>query len=167
MGQGLLKLPPELRHMIYTYVFDDQILKVTKADRQIRVVGATNAHPFGLPSTCRQLYQETKNLPRVKTAYRIVTYRFVSLWDTWAFSIFTNINRFYALLNSIPAPYNNRFEVVGVTRGHDGVEYMAPHKIVGYTDDVESSIVQLKVAIHKIYPMLRSTSEAACNPNVL
>lgn len=69
--------------MIYQYVFDDQVLKVTKIDRQMRLIGATNARPFALSYTCRQLYRETKNLPRVKTVYRIVTYRFASLWNTW------------------------------------------------------------------------------------
>ncbi|OSS49594.1 hypothetical protein B5807_05846 [Epicoccum nigrum] len=134
--QDLLKPPPELRQIIYTSVFDNQILEVTRVNRQMRLVGATNAHLFGLPSTCRLLYRETKDLPRAKTA-----------------PIFANVNRFYALLNSVPAPHNNRFEVVGVTYGYDVVEYMWPDKILGYiSSSVDSNKARLKDAIHEIYP---------------
>lgn len=84
--------------------------------------------------------------------YRIHTYRFVSLLNTWSCAISANIDRFYALLNSIPAPHNNRFEVVGVIRGYDGVEYMAPYKVVGYGGSVESNQALLEGAMHKIYP---------------
>ncbi|KAG9204020.1 hypothetical protein G6514_001656 [Epicoccum nigrum] len=151
--QDLLKLPPELRQIIYTSVFDNQILEATRVNRQMRLVGATNAHFFGLPSTCRLLYRETKDLPRAKTAYRIVTYRFASLWNTSSSAIFANVNQFYALLNSVPAPHNNRFEVVGVTYGYDGVEYMWPDKILGYiSSSVQSNKARLKDAIHEIYP---------------
>jgi hypothetical protein len=163
MGQGLLKLPPELRNMIYTYVFDDQLLEVTKVDRQMRLVGATNAHPFGLSSTCRLLYRETKDLPRPKTAYRIVTYRFASLWDTCSCAIFANANRFYALLRSIPAPYNNRFDVVGILFGHDEVEIMWPNKVLGFTGGLMSSEAKLERAIHKIYPDAKVTFRTVRN----
>lgn len=151
--------------MIYEYVFDDQVLHVTKINRQMRLVGATNAHPFGLSSTCRLLYRETNDLPRVKTVYMIITYRFVSLWKTWSCAIHSNVSRFHALLRSIPAPYNNQFEVVGVTHGHDGVEFMWPTKVLGFTGRALFRRSRLKDVIHKIYPDAEVTFRTAHNIN--
>lgn len=149
---SLLKLPQELRDIAYEYVFDDQILQIMVINGQLRLVNATNAHPFGLPSTCRMLYQDTDEFPYTKTTFKIVTFKFISLLDNWQLPIMSHKDEVLDALDSIPEGINiTRFEIVGVMNGFDGIETMDTSKVRGFKRTVDYK-AELEKEILGLFP---------------
>ena len=148
----LLKLPQELLNKMYDYVFDDQVMQIMVINGQLRLVNATNAHPFGLPSTCRQLYQDTGDFPYTKTTVKIVTFKFISQLDSWQFPILTHLDEFLDALDSIPAGIAiARFEIVGVMEGFDGIEAMTTRSVEGFKPTFDYK-VELEKVILELFP---------------
>jgi hypothetical protein len=148
----LLKLPKELSDNVYEYVLDDQVLRIMVINGQLRLVNATNAHPFGLPYTCRKLYQETGDFPYTKTTFKIVTFKFISLLDNWKLPIMSHKDDVLDALNSIPKGiYIARFEIVGIMKGFDGIEAMDTGKFQGFKPTVDYK-AELEKEIFELFP---------------
>jgi hypothetical protein len=148
----LLKLPKELLNNVYEYVFDDQVLQIMVINGQLRLVNATNAHPFGLPSTCRKLLQDTGDFPYTKTTFKIVTFKFISLLDNWQLPIMSHKDEVLDALNSIPEGINiARFEIVGVMQGFDGIEAMTTRSVQGFKPTVDYK-AELEKEILGLFP---------------
>jgi hypothetical protein len=148
----LLKLPQELLDNVYEYVFDDQVLQIMVINGQLRLVNATNARPFGLPSTSRQLLQDTGDFPYTKTTFKIVTFKFISLLDNWQLPIMSHKDEVLDALNSIPEGINiARFEIVGVMKGSDGIEAMDTGKAQGFKPTVDYK-AELEKEILGLFP---------------
>lgn len=89
----------------------------------------TNASPVALPSVCRKLHQDTAAFVHTAT-YQLVTFKFVSLVETWRACISADVDGFTKFLRALPASVA-RFEVVGVMGGRNGLAVMDIRDIAG------------------------------------
>jgi hypothetical protein len=117
----LLKLPQELLNRIFKYVFDDQILRLTLVKGRIVLLHATNTHPLGLSLACRKIYQDIQNQAiYAEIIFRIVTFDYISLIDSWEHTIISDP---HTLLNLLKAsPPIDHFEITGVRSLSDRCE---------------------------------------------
>lgn len=119
-------------------MYDDQIIQLAlSACGKARISHLTHRSLLALPSTCRKLRRDTINYPYTKTTFRIVTFRFISIFETYREAIRQDPNILLDFLESVPAPWMKRIEVIGVAhvpslllirevKGHeDGVDYKA------------------------------------------
>ncbi|KAF3001412.1 hypothetical protein E8E13_007376 [Curvularia kusanoi] len=138
---SLLKLPQEIKDMIYNYVFDDQVLELKMVNGRMRLTHATNADPFGMPMACRTLHQETQDLLWINAIFRVVTFRFVSLLDDWKSTIMCDGGVFTHFLYSVPEPRCiEHFEIVGIMEGSNGTEEMTTSEITGFYEGVDYKV---------------------------
>ncbi|KAJ4350768.1 hypothetical protein N0V95_004445 [Ascochyta clinopodiicola] len=158
-----LRLPAELRNRIYgliftgqTYRFNGQTQNLSAENRQAYRVYAASNKPLAPLRVCRQMYYEAKNLPYTTSTFAFATFDFVSLFDLWNFAVGWNPNPFLDCLESLPAPYIEKVEVVGVAAGHDGSEQMWKRKVVGYNRTVDCK-TKLAEYIHLVYPKAEVT----------
>ena len=115
---GIFKLPPELRGLIYEYIYADQALDFTMLEGQARLARAAHPYPLVLSSVCRLIRKYTAELPLLATVtFRLMTFRYVSMLDTWEFAIRGGSEKFVGFLKSISVNEIERFEVVGVMGG--------------------------------------------------
>lgn len=71
--------------------------------------------------------------------------------DHWSNTINGDPESFLNFLESIPAPYIQRFHIVGVMDGSDGLERMVTSKIQHYRGSVDHR-AELESLIRQIYP---------------
>lgn len=113
-----LQLPQELLERIYDYVYDDQIFRLyLSANAKARISHLRYRHPLALPSTCCKLRRDTANYRYTKTTFRILTFKFISMFDSWRVAIRHNPNLLLDFLESVPAPWMEHIEVIGVAPG--------------------------------------------------
>ncbi|CAI6283454.1 unnamed protein product [Periconia digitata] len=68
-GFRFLALPPEVRNIIYDYIFDGEEYMI-KNSLKFKVTTKTN-HPLALLAACRQTYEETKIMPYTRGVFRV------------------------------------------------------------------------------------------------
>lgn len=155
----LLKLPPELLHEICDYVFNDQVLHITMDNGQLYLVHAPTDHLFGLPFTCRKLYQDTVAFPYTKTTFKMFTYKFISLLEAYRYPFLSYLDDFLDALDSIPVGVNiARFEIVGVMAGPDrfgpsdeDCKLLATRRVEGFDPTVDYK-AELEKEILGLFP---------------
>ncbi|KAF3001410.1 hypothetical protein E8E13_007356 [Curvularia kusanoi] len=150
-GHGIFSLPAEVRLLIYEQVHSNQVLQVTAIKGQARLANSTHPEPLALLSVCRLIRQEAAVIPFNKATFQIVTFRYVSMLGNWRNAIRGDPDVFLNFLESIPAPYIRRFQVVGVMGGSDRLGRMATSKIQDYRGSVDHK-AELESLIREIYP---------------
>jgi hypothetical protein len=149
---GIFKLPPELRGLIYEYIYADQVLDFTMLEGQARLARAAHPYPLALSSVCRLIRKYIAELPLLATVtFRLMTFRYVSMLDTWEFAIRGGSEKFVGFLKSIPVNEIERFEVVGVMGGWDGIEAMEVTKIEHWMRNIDYK-AEMKGYIDEVYP---------------
>lgn len=125
-----LRLPQEIRDMIYEYVFSHRVIRIGWKNGKLRLANGMYTGSFALPSVCRKFRQETTALLYTEVTCQLVTFRFVSLVETWRTAIRLNPADFVDFLRALPASIAH-FEVVGVEGGlHEG-DMMRMDKVDG------------------------------------
>lgn len=143
-------------HEICDYVFNDQVLHITMDNGQLYLVHATTDHLFGLPFTCRKLYQETVAFPYTKTTFKIFTYKFISLLDAWKYPFLSYLDDFLDAPDSIPVGINiAHFEIFGFMKGPDKFDdysrRMSTRKVEGFDPTVDYK-AELEKEILGLFP---------------
>ncbi|KAF3001411.1 hypothetical protein E8E13_007369 [Curvularia kusanoi] len=153
-GYGIFKLPAEIRMHIYKYLVDDEALQVTLLNGKACLVDSNALAILGI---CRQIRKEVAELPFNK-AFKFVTFRYISMLDSWKDAIRGDPELFLEFLRSIRAPEIKRFEVVGVMGGSDGLEKMQTPKIKGKGRNGSPNYKdEMAAYIHIIYPKAEVT----------
>ncbi|KAG9204172.1 hypothetical protein G6514_001811 [Epicoccum nigrum] len=109
----LLKLLQEILNIICEYVFEDTVLQIT---------------------------MDTRDFPYTKTTFKIATYKFISILDTWQYPILSRVDEFLDTLDSIPVGINiARFDIVSVMKGpwSDELEVMNTSLVEGFDPAVD------------------------------
>jgi hypothetical protein len=150
----LLKFPQELLDKIYEYVFDDQVLNLTIVKGRIGLLDATNAHPLGLPLTCRKIYQDTKDqIMYAKVTLRIVTFNYISLIDSWDHPIISDVQMFLDVLKA--SPHIDHFEIIGVrcrvSDRSEKFDHLSTQVRVDFDWDINYK-AELKRTLKRVYP---------------
>lgn len=150
---GIFKLPTELRRLIYEHVYVDQVLDFTMLEGQARLARAAHPYLLALSSVCRLIHKDIAELPFLLTnaTFRLITFRYVSMLDTWENAVRGDSTKFVSFLKSIPVNEIERFEVVGVMGGWDGIEVMEFTKISHWSRFVDYK-AGMKYYIHEVYP---------------
>src|SRR5690242_17033681 len=85
-----LRLPQEMREMICEYDFGQRVIRIGWENGKLRLANAMYTGPLALPSVCRKFRQETTALLYTEATCQLVTFRFVSLVETWRAAICLN-----------------------------------------------------------------------------
>ena len=155
---GIFKLPPELRRLVYQHVYANQVLDFTMLKGQARLARAAHPYPLALTSVCRLIRKDIAELPFLfnNATLRLITFRYVSMLDTWEDAIRGDSEKFVGFLKSIPVKEIERFEVVGVMGGWDGIEVMKVDKIEHWSRFFDYK-AEMKGHIHEVYHRAEST----------
>ena len=155
---GIFKLPPELRRLVYEHVYADQVLDFTMLEGQARLARAAYPYPLALSSVCRLIRKDIAELPFPfnNATLRLITFRYISMLDTWEKAIRAGSANFVGFLKSIPVNEIERFEVVGVMGGWDGIEAMKVTKIKHWWRFVDYK-AEMKDYIQEVYPKAEVT----------
>jgi len=108
-----LRLPQEMREMICEYDFGQRVIRIGWENGKLRLANAMYTGPLALPSVCRKFRQETTALLYTEATCQLVTFRFVSLVETWRAAICLNPVDFVDFLRALPDSIAH-FEVVGI-----------------------------------------------------
>ncbi|KAJ4382940.1 hypothetical protein N0V86_002167 [Didymella sp. IMI 355093] len=153
----LLQLPQEILEEIYNHVYGDQVFRLClSANSKALISRLTYRHPFALRSTCRKLRQDSGNYPYTKTTFRMFTFRFVSMFDSWQVAIRQNPNVLLDFLESVPAPWIKHIEVIGVQRFSKGSYRFNMSKLHGYEEGIDYK-VEMEETIRMVYPRANIT----------
>jgi hypothetical protein len=116
---------------------------------QARLARAARPYPLALSNVCRLIHKDIAELPFLLSSvtFKLITFRYVSMLDTWQDAIRVDSEKFVGFLKSIPANEIERFEVVGVMGGSDGIEAMKVNKIKNWWNWVNHK-AEMKYYIH-------------------
>jgi hypothetical protein len=125
---------------------------------QARLARAAHPYPLALSSVCRLIRKDITELPFLlsNATFRLITFRYVSMLDTWENAIHRDSKKFVGFLNSIPVNEIERFEVVGVMGGWDGIEAMKVTKIEHWWRNIDYK-ADMEDYIQEIYPKAEVT----------
>ena len=149
----LLRLPQEILDRICKYALDDQVLYYTTLRGPTRFAVEDNMQLFGLPFTCRKLYQDTKEILHLldpNITLRVVTFKYWSLHDRWQHPITPGS---YAFFNALKAlPHIDHFDLISVRpSGINLVEHMDHRFEGGFKWDFNYK-ARLKKTFKRVFP---------------
>jgi hypothetical protein len=125
---------------------------------QARLARAARPYPLALSNVCRLIHKDIAELPFLLSSvtFKLITFRYVSMLDTWQDAIRVDSEKFVGFLKCIPANEIERFEVVGVMGGWDGIEAMKVTKIKHWWNFLDYK-TEMKGYIYQVYPKAEVT----------